>query len=122
MASFMLKQLGGWVRHPYCTGMRLPFLFALAASLLAQDLPSIKVDVDIVSLLISVRDKRGALVPNLEEKDFTILEDGKAQMVTQEIWPVQEFWARTRPAPQEPPAQTHVQALAGAGVETRVRA
>ena len=28
-----------------------------------------------------VRDKRGALVPNLEKKDFTILEDGKPQTI-----------------------------------------
>src|SRR5260370_33929775 len=80
MASFMVKQLADGVRH-YCTGIRLPFLFAVGAALLAQDLPSIKVDVDVVSLLVSVRDKRGGLVSNLEQKDFTILEDGKAQQI-----------------------------------------
>jgi len=81
MASFMLKQLAQMVRHPYCTGMRLPFLFAVGAALVAQDLPSIKVDVDVVSILASVRDKRGALVSNLEKKDFTVLEDGKPQEI-----------------------------------------
>jgi VWFA-related protein len=45
----------------------------------AQDPPTIKVDVDIVNVLTSVRDKRGALVANLEKKDFTVLEDGKPQ-------------------------------------------
>ncbi len=62
--------------------MRLPFLFAVgAAALLAQDLPSIKVDVDVVNILASVRDKRGGLVPNLEKQNFTVLEDGKPQEI-----------------------------------------
>ena len=34
-----------------------------------------------VNVLASVRDKRGALIPNLEKKDFTILEDGKPQTI-----------------------------------------
>jgi len=82
MASCMVKQLADLVRHPYCTGMRLPLLFALGAALVAQDLPpTIKVDVDVVNVLASVRDKRGALISNLEKKDFTILEDGKSQEI-----------------------------------------
>jgi VWFA-related protein len=44
-----------------------------------DDLGTIKVDVDIVNILASVRDKRGGLVSNLEKKDFTVLEDGKPQ-------------------------------------------
>ena len=47
-----------------------------------QDLPApIKVDVDVVNILASVRDQHGALVPNLEKQDFTILEDGKPQNI-----------------------------------------
>jgi VWFA-related protein len=61
--------------------MRLPFLLSVGAVLLAQDLPSIRVDVDVVSVLASVRDKRGGLVSNLEKNDFTILEDGKPQEI-----------------------------------------
>ncbi len=61
--------------------MRLPLFFAVGAALLAQDLPSIRVDVDVVSVLASVRDKRGGLVSNLEKSDFTILEDGKPQEI-----------------------------------------
>ena len=50
--------------------------------LVAQDqMTTLKVDVDVVSILASVRDKRGGLVPNLEKADFTILEDGKAQPI-----------------------------------------
>ena len=74
--------------------MRTLAVLALCAALLAQspprlgqatragdDLPSIKVDVDVVSVLASVRDKRGALVGNLEKNDFTVLEDGKPQTI-----------------------------------------
>ena len=47
-----------------------------------QDLPpSISVNVDLVNILASVRDKRGGLVANLEQKDFTVLEDGKSQTI-----------------------------------------
>ena len=86
----MMKRLCEEVRHLYCIRMRLPFLFALGAALLAQtppqtkppdDLPSITVDVDVVSILASVRDKRGALIANLQKDDFTILEEGKAQTI-----------------------------------------
>jgi len=47
----------------------------------AEDLPSIKVDVNLVNVLASVRDKKGTLIPNLEKNDFTILEDGKPQEI-----------------------------------------
>ena len=50
--------------------------------LLAQDqLPTLKVDVDVVSVLASVRDKKGTLIPTLQKEDFTVLEDGKAQTI-----------------------------------------
>jgi VWFA-related protein len=87
----MLKQDCAGIRH-YCTGMRPLLVFTLGAVLLAQtpsqqtkpnldDLPTIKVDVDVVNVLASVRDKKNGLVPNLEQKDFTILEDGKPQPI-----------------------------------------
>jgi VWFA-related protein len=68
--------------------MRKTLIFLVGSALLAQapkkqpdqDLPApIKVDVDVVSVLVSVRDKRGGLVGNLEKNDFTVLEDGKPQ-------------------------------------------
>lgn len=72
--------------------MRSLLVFTLGAALLAQtpqkppqklpdDLLTIKVDVDVVNVLASVRDKKNGLVANLEQKDFTILEDGKAQTI-----------------------------------------
>jgi VWFA-related protein len=64
---------------------------ALTAALAAQTPPktepveeapaAITVDVNLVSLLASVRDKRGGLVANLEKDDFSVFEDGKAQSI-----------------------------------------
>lgn len=44
-----------------------------------DDLPTIKVDVDLVNLMFTVRNKNGALVPTLTKDDVTVYEDGKAQ-------------------------------------------
>jgi VWFA-related protein len=48
---------------------------------LAQDEPTIKVEVQLVNILFNVRDKRGGLIGNLNKDDFTIFEDGKQQDV-----------------------------------------
>ena len=71
--------------------MRTLTVFLLAATLAAQTpqqakpaddaSPTIKVNVDIVNILASVRDKKGSLIPNLEKSDFTVLEDGKQQEI-----------------------------------------
>jgi VWFA-related protein len=80
----MVKHERGAVRPSYCTGMRILKLTVLTMGgvLLAQDqMPTIKVDVDVVNILASVRDKRGALIPTLQKEDFIVLEDGKAQTI-----------------------------------------
>jgi VWFA-related protein len=67
--------------------MRTIAVILTTAALLAQTKPAeelppaISVDVDLVSVLATVRDKKGGLIPNLEKGDFTILEDGKAQQI-----------------------------------------
>jgi VWFA-related protein len=97
MACFMLKQKGARARQPHCTGMRILTALALSAALAGQQNPpqqkpqqqqstedlgdSIKVDVNVVNILASVRDKKGTLMPHLEKQDFTILEDGKPQPI-----------------------------------------
>ena len=44
--------------------------------------PTIKVDVNLVNILYSVKAKKGgALIPNLEQNDFSIFEDGKPQKI-----------------------------------------
>src|SRR5947209_7614484 len=44
--------------------------------------PTIRADVDLVNILFTVKTKKGGqLVPNLEQKDFKIFEDGKEQKI-----------------------------------------
>jgi len=51
---------------------------AAASGAPAQEAP-IKVDVDVVNVLCTVYDQRGALVDDLQKADFEILEDGRRQ-------------------------------------------
>src|ERR1051326_1628002 len=72
-----------------CKAVPLTTFLALAASAAwwqgarAQepDPMPIKVDVDVVSVLTSVRDKHGAFIKNLTKDDFQIFEDGKLQII-----------------------------------------
>jgi VWFA-related protein len=43
--------------------------------------PTIKVDVDVVNILASVRNKKGGLVSTLTKDDFSLAEDGKPQTI-----------------------------------------
>jgi len=71
--------------------MRILILLTLAGALGAQTPqnpppaeeapPAIQVDVALVNVLASVRDKRGGLVANLDQRDFTVFEDGKQQEI-----------------------------------------
>ena len=49
--------------------------------LLAQDDNTIRLDVNLVSILASVRSKSGALISTLTKDDFKIYEDGKEQQI-----------------------------------------
>jgi VWFA-related protein len=42
---------------------------------------TLKVSVNLVGLFFNVKDKHGALVPNLTKDDFTVFEDGKPQTI-----------------------------------------
>jgi len=46
-----------------------------------QDAATIKVDVSLVNILCSVRNKNNGLVGNLEKRDFTLYEDAKQQEI-----------------------------------------
>ncbi len=46
-----------------------------------QPTETLKVSVNVVGLFFNVKDKHGALVPNLTKDDFTVFEDGKQQTV-----------------------------------------
>lgn len=62
---------------------RRSILGGLAASplVLAQD-PVIRVDVQLVNITFTVRNKQGGLVGNLTKDDFQVYEDGKPQQIT----------------------------------------
>jgi VWFA-related protein len=71
--------------------MRNLLILTLGGALLAQtpapqqepqdDSTIIRTEVDVVNILASVRDKHGALIANLEAKDFAVFEDGKQQPI-----------------------------------------
>jgi VWFA-related protein len=46
-----------------------------------QSTETLKVNVDVVQLFFNVKDKHGALIPNLTKDSFEILEDGKPQTI-----------------------------------------
>src|SRR3984885_9981320 len=46
-----------------------------------QSAATLKVNVNVVQLFFNVKDKRGALIPNLTKNDFQILEDTKPQTI-----------------------------------------
>ena len=46
-----------------------------------QSVETLKINVNVVQLFFNVKDKKGALIPNLTKDQFQILEDGKAQTI-----------------------------------------
>ncbi|HEX5430657.1 MAG TPA: VWA domain-containing protein, partial [Bryobacteraceae bacterium] len=59
----------------------LPILLIAAAAVSAQETPTINVDVNLVNVFCTVRNKHNGLVGNLEKNDFTLFEDGKKQEI-----------------------------------------
>jgi VWFA-related protein len=66
----------------------VPWLCLLAICLLlpgsrlrGQQQPAISVEVKVINVLATVRDKRGQIVSNLEKDDFTLDEDGRPQTI-----------------------------------------
>src|SRR5262249_50670816 len=64
----------------HCKGC-LALILLAGAPIPAQEPPSIRVDVDLVTVLCSVRDAHGALVSHLHQDDFILLEEGKPQTI-----------------------------------------
>jgi len=46
-----------------------------------QSAATLQVNVNVVQLFFNVKDKKGALIPNLKKEDFHIFEDGKPQTI-----------------------------------------
>ena len=78
----------GTVLHFYGTpsiSLFLPimlFLLVPGHALRAQDQSKISVEVKVVNVLATVRDKHGKIVSNLGKEDFTLEEDGHPQTIT----------------------------------------
>lgn len=77
---------------PHRTIQAIAFLIAspLASPLFAQSQPAptqaapaatVQVNVKVVTMAVTVRDKHGAIVPNLTKDDFTLAEDGRPQTI-----------------------------------------
>jgi VWFA-related protein len=76
------------IRRP---GLGLLFLSLLTVAGVAQDdkndassleqTPTFTSNVNVVNLFFNVKDKKGALIPNLTKNDFQVLEDGKSQTI-----------------------------------------
>jgi VWFA-related protein len=68
----------------HCRNWLAPILlagFPLVLPTPAQDEPSIRVEVDLINVLCTVRNKQGALVNTLKQDDFVLLEEGKPQTI-----------------------------------------
>jgi VWFA-related protein len=59
----------------------LVLAFAMAASTWAQEVPTIRTSVNVVTLLATVRDHDGRIIDNLTPDDFILLEDGVPQKI-----------------------------------------
>jgi len=46
-----------------------------------ETMETLKVNVNVVQLFFNVKDKKGALIPNLTKDDFEVVEDGKPQTI-----------------------------------------
>jgi VWFA-related protein len=75
------------VRHSsYSLILVLTLLLCFSSPLRSQDktpqaVPTLSVDVKVVTLPVTVRDKKGQIVRNLTKDDFVLEEDGRAQVI-----------------------------------------
>jgi VWFA-related protein len=56
-------------------------IFVLASRLCAQDVPTLAVNVNVVSVLATVHDQNGRIVKDLKANDFVLEEDGVPQQI-----------------------------------------
>lgn len=56
-------------------------IWTAAPALLAQDVPSLSVNVNVVSILATVHDRDGRIIKNLTAEDFILQEDGVPQKI-----------------------------------------
>lgn len=62
--------------------LMLALLAASAVGLIAQDVPTYKAGAKVVTVLATVRDKKGKIVNDLNQNDFKLEEDGRPQTIS----------------------------------------
>ena len=67
-----MRTAGAWL-----LGLALP-----AAALFAEQQPVFRAQTDLVTVGVTVRDRAGSPISDLDQADFTVTEDGRAQTVT----------------------------------------
>jgi VWFA-related protein len=79
LATAALLLVGAHVAH----GQNTPAAQTPASSAAPANTPAttLKVNVKAVTMSVTVRDKHGAIVPNLTKDDFTLAEDGRPQVI-----------------------------------------
>jgi VWFA-related protein len=70
--QFLILSLAGCVAHAQNTS---------GATDQSESTETLKVNVNVVQLFFNVKDKRGALIPNLTKNDFQIFENGKPETI-----------------------------------------
>jgi VWFA-related protein len=73
------RSVRGALRRPTSICLLIGVGGALIA--VAQDVPTLKVDVKVINVLATVRDKHGNIVKNLNKDDFTLTEDSRPQTI-----------------------------------------
>jgi hypothetical protein len=69
------------MKHRVRLVQALTLVFLLGSQPLRGQEPTISVDVKVVNVLATVRDKHGQVVRNLTKDDFTLEEDGRPQAI-----------------------------------------
>lgn len=81
-SSYSLKRASLWTPVVYTLVAALIAIPGLGPSIRAQDAAAtIAVDVKVVTLPVTVRDKHGKIVRDLTKDDFTLQEDGRPQTI-----------------------------------------
>src|SRR4029077_11303607 len=82
MARSSLKRASVWTPVAYALIAALVAVSGVGPSMRAQEsAATIAVDVKVVTLPVTVRDKHGKIVRDLTKDDFTLQEDGRAQTI-----------------------------------------
>jgi VWFA-related protein len=81
LSAFALVPASRLLRSQQAAGQTAPGGQATPAGQTAAPTPTFSADVKVVNIFATVRDKKGAIVKNLTQNDFTVDEDGRPQTI-----------------------------------------